>query len=151
MEQFIKNKDLLDIWKGYNAFHIVKQCEKDSTYKDQFQRLRELLKNDEKSQRALFWISQNYDCHHKNKYDNQNNDNPFYYIQAKVNDLYNKKVTNLLQEKYGNSFKGYQGNDNVIIIGINNNKYTINLDNSINSEEDILKKLEYIIDNSNKD
>lgn len=147
MEQFLKNSDLLDIWKEYDAFYIIDRNGEYLTYKVQFQRLRELLKDDEKSQRALLWISNNYDSHHKNKFEEKNNDNPFYYIQSKINDLYNKKITDLLSKKYGKKFKGYDGNNNCMIIGIGEHKYEFELDEDIKTEEDILNKLEETINN----
>lgn len=87
MKEFITNKDLLEIWTSYDAFYIANKYGEESTHKDQFQRLRELLKTDEKSQRALLWISHNYDSYYKNEFDGKNNDNPFYYLQCKINEI----------------------------------------------------------------
>lgn len=91
MEEFIKNNDLLNIWKDYDAFYFANKYGEESTHIEQFKNLRELLKQDELSQRALNWISQCYDCYYKNEFEGMNNDNPFYYLQCKINEM---EVTN---------------------------------------------------------
>lgn len=55
-----------------------------------------------------------------------------------------KKLTKMLSDKYGNKFEGYEGNDEMIIIGINGNKYTIMFDD-IKVEEEIIEALEAVI------
>lgn len=91
MEEFIKNNELLDIWREYDAFYIANKYGEELTHKEQFKKLRELLKQDELSQRALNWISQCYDCYYKNEFENMNNENPFYYLQNKINEIEENK------------------------------------------------------------
>ena len=55
-----------------------------------------------------------------------------------------KKLTKMLSDKYGNKFEGYEGNDEMIIIGINGNKYTIMFE-ELDTEEEILEVLESMI------
>ena len=50
----------------------------------------------------------------------------------------------MLSDKYGNKFEGYEGNDEMIIIGINGNKYTIMFE-ELDTEEEILEVLESMI------
>ncbi len=87
MEKFLTNKDLLEIWTSYDAYYIGNKYGEENTHKEQFERLRELLKSDEASYKTLNWISQYYDSYYKNEYDLKNRDNPFYYLQCKINEL----------------------------------------------------------------
>lgn len=91
MEEYLKNEYLLEIWKSYDAFYFANKYGEENTHKEQFKKLRELLKSDELSQRALNWISQCYDCYYKNEYEGMNDDNPFYYLQNKVEELKKNK------------------------------------------------------------
>ena len=86
MEEFLTNKDLLEIWKSYDAFYIENKYGT-NTHKEEFERLQKLLKDDEYSLQRLDFMLNNYDSYYKNEFDIKNNDNPFYYLQCKLNDL----------------------------------------------------------------
>lgn len=87
MNNCIKNKDLLEIYQEYDAYYFANKYGEESTHKEQFKRLRELLKDDELSQRALNWISICYDCYYAKEYTEKNDNNPFYYLQNKINEV----------------------------------------------------------------
>lgn len=87
MNDYIKNKDLLEIYQDYDAYYFANKYGEESTHKEQFKRLRELLKDDELSQRALNWISNCYDCYYAKEYTEMNDNNPFYYLQNKTNEV----------------------------------------------------------------
>jgi len=87
MNNCIKNKDLLEIYQEYNAYYFANKYGEESTHKEQFKRLRDLLKDDELSQRALNWISNCYDCYYSKEYVEMNDNNPFYYLQNKINEV----------------------------------------------------------------
>ena len=87
MNNCIKNKDLLEIYQEYDAYYFANKYGEESTHKEQFKRLRELLKDDELSQRALNWISSCYDCYYAKEYTEKNDNNPFYYLQNKINEV----------------------------------------------------------------
>lgn len=90
MEQFLTNKDLLEIWKSYDAYYIANKYGETSTHKEEFTRINELLKDDKLSDKALGWIANCYDCYYKNEFEEKNDDNPFYYLQCKMNELEGK-------------------------------------------------------------
>ena len=87
MEEFLTNKDLLKIWKSYDAYYFVNKYGEARTHKEEFERIHELLKDDELSDKALRWIANRYDCYYKNEFEEKNDDNPFYYLQCRLNDL----------------------------------------------------------------
>lgn len=89
MEEFLTNKDLLEIWQSYDAYYFMnKYSDLDkNTHSKQFGALLELLKDDDMCMRALNWISQCYDCYYKNEYELKDDSNPFYYLQCKINEL----------------------------------------------------------------
>lgn len=87
MEQFLTNKDLLEIWKSYDAYYITNKYGETSTHKEEFEILHELLKDDELSDKALRWIANYYDCYYKDEFDEKNDDNPFYYLQCRLTEL----------------------------------------------------------------
>ena len=87
MNEYIKNKDLLDIYNDYDAYYFANKYGEESTHKEQFKRLRELLREDELSQRALNWVSNCYDCYYAKEYVEMNDNNPFYYLQNKINEV----------------------------------------------------------------
>lgn len=93
MEEFLTNNDLLEIWKSYDAYYFANKYLEETTHKKEFKNLRESLKFDEMSYRALNWISQCYDSYYKNEYENKDDSNPFYYLQCKINEL------NIINEK----------------------------------------------------
>lgn len=86
-------KELNEIKEGYDAFYFANKYGEESTHKEQFKKLRELLKNDEMSQRALNWISNCYDCYYINEYNGEDNSNPFYYLECKIKELKKDKDT----------------------------------------------------------
>ena len=90
MEEFLTNKDLLEIWKSYDAYYFANKYGEYTTHKEQFNRIYELLKDDKLSDKALGWIANCYDSYYKNEYDEKNDSNPFYYLQCKLNDLESK-------------------------------------------------------------
>ena len=87
MTEYLKNKDLLKIWESYDAYYLANKYGEETTHKEEFKKLRELLKDDEMSHRALNWISRCYDCYYKNEYEEKNDNNPFYYLQNELNNL----------------------------------------------------------------
>ena len=62
MEEFLTNNDLLEIWKSYDAYYFANKYGEETTHKKEFKNLRESLKFDEMSYRALNWISKCYEA-----------------------------------------------------------------------------------------
>lgn len=91
MDDFLKNKDLLKIWSSYDAYYFKNKYGEGLTHKEEFDNLYNLLKSDDLSLRALGYILHNYDCYYKNEYDEKNDNNPFYYLQYKLNELEGNK------------------------------------------------------------
>lgn len=75
---------LNEIKNKYDAYYFANKYGEANTHKEQFKKLSEYLKEDELSQRALNWISQCYDCYYVNEYNEENNSNPFYYLENKI-------------------------------------------------------------------
>lgn len=85
MEEFLTNKDLLEIWENYDAYYFANKYGEGTTHKAQFERLSELLP-DEVSSKALSWIKNCYDCYYKKEYEDMNDSNAFWYLQNKLNE-----------------------------------------------------------------
>ena len=86
-EEMLKKLD--EIKDGYDAYYIENKYGEEGTHKEQFEKLREYLKDDEMSMRALNWISQCYDCYYKDDedYNVENDSNPFYYLETKIKEV----------------------------------------------------------------
>lgn len=83
---FLTNDDLKEIWTSYDAFYFANKYGEATTHKDEFSRLEELLK-DEASQEALKYIKYQYDSYYKNEFELMNDNNPFYYLQCRINEV----------------------------------------------------------------
>lgn len=81
-------KKLNEIKDEYDAYYIENKYG-EGTHKEQFKKLREHLKDDEMSMRALNWISQCYDCYYKDDkiYNIEGDANPFYYLETKIKEV----------------------------------------------------------------
>lgn len=81
-------KKLNEIKDEYDAYYIENKYG-EGTHKEQFQKLREYLKDDGMSMRALNWISYCYDCYYKDdeEYNVENYSNPFYYLETKIKEV----------------------------------------------------------------
>lgn len=82
--------DELNVIKNrYDAYFMGNRYDIENTHEDEFVYLRDLLKNDAKSQRALDWIHDCYDCFYKDDpdYNVQDDSNPFYYLECKIKEL----------------------------------------------------------------
>lgn len=82
-------KKLNEIKDGYDAYYIENKYGEEGTHKEQFEKLREYLKDDEMSMIALNWISHRYDCYYKDDedYNVENDSNPFYYLETKIKEV----------------------------------------------------------------
>ena len=82
-------KSLNEIKNGYDAYYIENKYGEETTHKEQFEKLREYLKDDGTSTRAFNWIPHCYDCYHKDdKVSNIEGDaNPFYYLETKIKEV----------------------------------------------------------------
>lgn len=86
-------EELNEIRESYDAFYFDNKYGEESTHKEQFEKLRELLKDNELALRALNWISVNYDCYYKDEYNEGSNINPFYYLECEIKKLESGCVT----------------------------------------------------------
>lgn len=80
-------KELNEIKESYDAYYFANKYDEENTHKEQFEKLSNLLKDDELAQRALSWISNCYDCYYKDEYNAENDNNPFYYLECKIKEL----------------------------------------------------------------
>lgn len=82
-------KSLNEIKNGYDAYYIENKYSEETTHKEQFEKLREYLKDDGMSMRALNWISHCYDCYYKDDkfYNIEGDANPFYYLETKIKEV----------------------------------------------------------------
>ena len=53
MEEFLTNKDLLEIWENYDAYYFANIYGEGTTHKAQFERLSELLPDEVSSKAYL--------------------------------------------------------------------------------------------------
>lgn len=74
-----------DLLNDYDAYYFInKYSELDkNTHGTQFSMLFELLKDDELSMRALYWIKNAYDCYYKEEV-KEDNDNVFNYLKKVI-------------------------------------------------------------------
>jgi hypothetical protein len=84
-------KELMEIKQEYDCYFIDNKYGDKGTHDKQFDKLRKLLKDDEMSQRALTWISQCYDCYYIDDFKEENDNNPFYYLEKKIKEIENEK------------------------------------------------------------
>jgi len=85
-------KMLKEIFEEYDAFFVENKYG-EGTHKKQFDTLKEVLKDDEMSMRALNWIHDCYDCYYKDEHKNHvdktkyNERSAFYYLQNKLSSI----------------------------------------------------------------
>lgn len=84
---------LKKIKEEYDAYYILNKYGEEGTHKEAFEKLRNFLKKDDMSIKALTWISHCYDCYYKNEeeYNVKNITNPFYYLERQIEVMANEK------------------------------------------------------------
>lgn len=85
MTRIIYEEALEKVKKEYDAFYIENKYG-ECTHSEEFNLLKQVLKDDELSLRALSWIRYEYDCYYEKEQDDDPN-SAFNYLRSKLKEM----------------------------------------------------------------